>query len=217
MPISSAQEATGSSRRQAAGQNPELGGLQLQDHGARDARFFPRGIPDFFGETADRVFGFFEGDVALESILGGDGFGGAVGNDFAVVDAEGELVQPMAVTAEVAFDELISMVRRSPTVRMPRLASRSAVTLPTPGRRSTGSGGRKALTSSGWITKRPSGLRQSEAIFARNLLGATPADAVRCSSSRMAWRMALATLVAWADRLCSRSHQGRLRRVRAAR
>ncbi len=40
------------------------------------------------------------------------------------------------------------------------------------------------------MTKRPSGLRQSEAILARNLLGATPAEAVRLSSSRICWRMA---------------------------
>jgi hypothetical protein len=50
--------------------------------------------------------------------------------------------------------------------------------------------------SSGWMTKRPSGLRQSEAILARNLLGATPAEAARWSSSRISLRMALATLVA---------------------
>ena len=40
-------------------------------------------------------------------------------------------------------------------------------------------------TSCGWMTKRPLGLRQSEAILARNLLGATPAEAVRLSSSRI--------------------------------
>ena len=51
-------------------------------------------------------------------------------------------------------------------------------------------------TSWGWMTKRPSGLRQSEAILARNLLGATPAEAVRLSSSRICWRMARATRVA---------------------
>ncbi len=39
-------------------------------------------------------------------------------------------------------------------------------------------------------------MRQSEAILARNLLGATPAEAVRFSSSRICWRMAIATLVA---------------------
>ena len=70
------------------------------------------------------------------------------------------------------------------------------MTLPTPGMRPTGRGRRKVSTSLGWMTKRPSGLRQSEAILARNLLGATPAEAVRFSSSRICWRMALATRVA---------------------
>ncbi len=40
------------------------------------------------------------------------------------------------------------------------------------------------------------GLRQSDAIFARNLLGATPAEAVRASSWRICSRMARATTVA---------------------
>ncbi len=39
-------------------------------------------------------------------------------------------------------------------------------------------------------------MRQSEAIFARNLFGATPADAVSESSSRIEARIALAVAVA---------------------
>src|SRR4051812_23634856 len=46
------------------------------------------------------------------------------------------------------------------------------------------------------MTNRPSGLRQSEAILARNLFGATPAEAVSCSSSRICSRMVRATSVA---------------------
>src|SRR5215471_5784262 len=46
------------------------------------------------------------------------------------------------------------------------------------------------------MMKRPSGLCQSEASFARNLFGATPADAVRFNSSRICFRMAIATRVA---------------------
>jgi hypothetical protein len=46
------------------------------------------------------------------------------------------------------------------------------------------------------MTKQPSGLRQSEAIFARNLFGATPADAVSCVSSRTSRRIVSAVSVA---------------------
>ena len=47
-----------------------------------------------------------------------------------------------------------------------------------PGSLPTGSGARNASTWCGWMTNRPSGFFQSEAILARNLLGATPAEAV---------------------------------------
>src|SRR5580692_5195759 len=53
-----------------------------------------------------------------------------------------------------------------------------------------------ASIPSGWMTKSPSGLRQSEASFARNLLGATPAEAVRFSSWRICSRIVRATSVA---------------------
>jgi hypothetical protein len=58
----------------------------------------------------------------------------------------------------------------SPTLVMPSSASRASMTLPTPGSRPTASGVRKSCARSGRITNRPSGLRQSEAILARNLL-----------------------------------------------
>ena len=61
---------------------------------------------------------------------------------------------------------------------MPRSRSRSAVTGPTPHSASTGSCWRNVSTRSGAITVRPSGFRHADAIFARNLFGATPADAV---------------------------------------
>ena len=70
-------------------------------------------------------------------------------------------------------------MRTSTSRSMPRSRSRLAVTGPTPQSASTGSFCRKASTRSGAITVRPSGLRQADAIFARNLLGATPAEAVR--------------------------------------
>src|SRR4029453_14509322 len=48
-----------------------------------------------------------------------------------------------------------------------------------------GSGARKAASRPGSTTTRPSGFSRSEATFARNLLGATPTDAVRATSTRM--------------------------------
>jgi hypothetical protein len=38
----------------------------------------------------------------------------------------------------------------------------------------TGSGIKSASTSSGWITKSPLGLRQSNAVFAKNMFRALP-------------------------------------------
>ena len=60
----------------------------------------------------------------------------------------------------------------------------------------TGSGMRNRSTWCGLMTKQPSGLRQSEAIFARNLFGATPAEAVRFVSSRISLRIFSAVSVA---------------------
>ncbi len=55
---------------------------------------------------------------------------------------------------------------------------------------------RNGSTRSGLITVRPSGFFQPDAIFARNLFGATPADAVSRVSSRMRCLRRLATCVA---------------------
>ena len=68
---------------------------------------------------------------------------------------------------------------------MPRARSLRAVTGPTPHSASTGSCCRNGSTRSGLITVRPSGFFQPDAIFARNLFGATPADAVSPVSARM--------------------------------
>ena len=68
---------------------------------------------------------------------------------------------------------------------MPRSRSFFAVTGPTPQSASTGSCCRNDSTRSGAITVRPSGLRHADAIFARNLFGATPADAVSFVDSRI--------------------------------
>ena len=87
-------------------------------------------------------------------------------------------------------------MRSSPTVPTPSAASFSCITLPTPGMRPTGSGVRKSNACCGRITNCPSGLFQSDAILARNLFGAMPADAVSCVSSRICARMISAIAVA---------------------
>jgi hypothetical protein len=48
---------------------------------------------------------------------------------------------------------------------------------------------KKESTSPGWITNSPSGFRQSKATFARNSLGATPAEAVKLNSARICSRI----------------------------
>ena len=93
----------GFGRRERAGEDSELRSFEFKDDGARDAGFVAGAGPDFFGEAADGVLGFFEGDVALEGVFGGDRFGGAIGDDGVLVDAVSELVQAMAVTAEMFF------------------------------------------------------------------------------------------------------------------
>src|SRR3546814_17340286 len=75
---------------------------------------------------------------------------------------------------------------------MPRSASFFSITLPTPGIFATGSGVRNASTCDGRTTNTTSGLSQYEAILARNLLGATQAEAVRAVSSRTCTRIASA-------------------------
>ncbi len=78
---------------------------------------------------------------------------------------------------------------------MPASRSLAAVTGPTPHSASTGSCCRNASTRSGATTVRPSGFFQPEATLARNLLGATPADAVRRVVSRMASLIRCATTI----------------------
>ena len=81
---------------EAAGEVAELGGFELEDDGAGDAGFFTGGEPDLFGEAADSVGGFVEGEVAFEGVFGGDGLGGAVGDDGAFVAAPGEFAKAAA-------------------------------------------------------------------------------------------------------------------------
>ena len=67
---------------------------------------------------------------------------------------------------------------------MPAARSRAAVFGPTPHSASTGSFWRKSSMRSGAMTVSPSGFFQPEAILARNLFGATPAEIVSCVASR---------------------------------
>ena len=71
-----------------------------------------------------------------------------------------------------------SIAARSPIVATPKSRSAAAVCGPTPHRREIGSGARKAASSPGGTTTRPSGFRRSEAILATSLVAATPTDAV---------------------------------------
>ena len=68
---------------------------------------------------------------------------------------------------------------------MPAARSFFAVTGPTPHSASTGNPCRNDSTRPGAITVRPSGFFQPDAIFARNLFGATPADAVSPVAARI--------------------------------
>ena len=79
----------------------------------------------------------------------------------------------------VSRSSAASTVRMSTNFLMPRAGSFLAVTGPTPHRASIGNDCRNVSTRSGAMTVSPSGFCQPEAIFARNLFGATPAEAVR--------------------------------------
>ena len=89
-----------------------------------------------------------------------------------------------------------SAVRTSTSRTIPSARSRFAVTGPTPHSASTGRRCRNASTRSAGMTVRPSGLSQSEAIFAKNLLGAAPAETVSSTSSRIHCFSRRATVVA---------------------
>ena len=78
----------------------------------------------------------------------------------------------------------------APIVSMPAARRRASATGPTPQSRPTGSGSRKARTSSGDTSQSPSGLASSLAIFATILVGAMPTETASSSSSRTARRSA---------------------------
>ena len=89
----------------AAGEDVEVAGLQLEDDGAGDADFFCAEAVQTFSARR-RIMGSVSvrGMSLREGVFGGDGFGGAVGDDWAVVDAASEFVETQAVTAEAGFE-----------------------------------------------------------------------------------------------------------------
>ena len=96
-------------------------------------------------------------------------------------------------------------------VRMPSPSSAATADRPTPQISETGRGPRKARVSARPITRKPRGLSRSEAILARNLLGARPTEAVIPSSvSIRFWRPARS---AAGGARCSRSVPERSRKA----
>ena len=120
------------------------------------------------------------GEIAVEGVLAGR-LGFPIGFDRPVVHALGEMVQPRRRLPTIARRSSAAMARTSTSLSMPCARSRAAVTGPTPHSASMGNPCRKRSTRSGAMTVSPSGFCQPEAILARNLFGATPADAVRAS------------------------------------
>ena len=93
-------------------------------------------------------------------------------------------------------NSLVLICCRSPQVCTSIALSFLAVTEPTPNILFTGSLTMNSSISSGVTVNWPSGLFQSDAIFARNLLGAMPAEMVIPTSSRTRSRISVAMRVA---------------------
>ena len=96
-------------RRQAAGEDAEVAGLELEHDGAGDAAVVLLALaqiagPGFFGEPTDMRFEFVEAQVVFESIFGGDLQGGALGDDWIFVDAERQFMQTSAPATEALFE-----------------------------------------------------------------------------------------------------------------
>src|SRR5438552_1794032 len=170
----------------AARHGGEVGVAHLDGDGARAQALALQLLGDILGEELDLAVHFPPvGEVFGVGGLAGDGFGLPVGFDRALIDAVRELHQPLGEAAHGFASSSEDAVRTSTRRSMPMARSFFAVTGPTPQSASTGSFCRKDSTLSGAITVSPSGFCQPEAIFARNLFGATPADAVRFSCSRI--------------------------------
>ena len=89
----------------AASENLELARLEFENHGACYARLFARRGPDFFRQAADHWLRFCQRHIVLKGVLGGDGLGWPVWNNFAGVDTACELMQTQPEAAELLFEQ----------------------------------------------------------------------------------------------------------------
>jgi len=85
----------------ASSENLELACLEFEDHGACYPRFLTRSSPDLFRKASDHRLRFSDRHIPLESVLGGDRFGGPIRHNFAVVDTAGKLMQAPTKAAEL--------------------------------------------------------------------------------------------------------------------
>ena len=171
----------------APGDRAKVGVAQLEHDRAREERLALEDRDRVPGERvhlgADRLEVL---EVLRVGLLAADRLALLVGIDGALVDRRTRACAASPPSCRRPF----AAARRAPCGRRPGVAipearSLPAVTGPTPHNASTGSFRRNRSTRSGAMTVRPSGFFQPEAIFARNLFGATPAEAVSCVSSRI--------------------------------
>ena len=174
---------------------------------AKPTRAFPQGD----GSLAQ----FLPIAIVLKSVLDGYRLCGSVRDNGVTVDTKGKLVQALTIAAEVVFENGQVRVRRSLTVCAPSVASFSPVTWPTPGKRPTATAAETHLRPEAERRRFRQVLRPSEASFAKNLLGAAPAEAVRFNSSRICKRIVRATSVAVANPLLFSVRRDMLRRETA--
>ena len=85
----------------AASKNLELAGLEFQNYSPGHPRFLARSGPNFFRKLSDHGLSLGDRHVLLKSVLGGNGFGGPVRDNFAIVDTAGEFMQVETKPAEL--------------------------------------------------------------------------------------------------------------------
>ena len=180
----------------AAGENPEIAGLQLEHNRASNSWLFARSRPKLFRRAADHRLGVRQQDVVPKGVLDGYRLRRSVRNNWVIVDSVGKLVQALAVAAEVLFE--YGQVERSQVLnrvcaQFCQFLSRNFTNTRQP---ANWQWQQKGVNLFGLDDKQPIGFPQSEASLAKNLLGATPAEAVRFSSWRICGRMVRATRVA---------------------
>src|SRR6266851_5649543 len=92
--------------RMAAGKDRELTRLQFEDYRAGYPRFLAGSRPKLFCKAPDHGLGFCQRHVVLKRILNGYRLRRPIRDDFVIVDAPGELVQPETIAAEVLLKHL---------------------------------------------------------------------------------------------------------------